>query len=135
MIDDRLSCSDNAPVMMKTPIRERVQKLTNRYNGAKTPEQFMRALQRAKSPNLTANMAKSPLKVIDNKGLEEKLTFLEAKKRSVFTTNAGIFENRLIPMNLQYNTSLNSSRVSVDHMISKNDGPRLAQEATCNTSR
>lgn len=44
MPDDGVSGSD-ATMAAKTPIREKVQKLTNRYDGAKTPEQFMRVLQ------------------------------------------------------------------------------------------
>lgn len=42
------------------PMREKIQKLEARYDGAKTPEQFLRAQQRAKSPDLRG---KSPMKL------------------------------------------------------------------------
>jgi hypothetical protein len=40
-------------------MREKMQRIQTRYDGARTPEQFMRVQQRAKSPNLRA---KSPFK-------------------------------------------------------------------------
>ena len=37
-VEDNKSTNNAISANFKTPIRERVQKLTNRYEGAKTPE-------------------------------------------------------------------------------------------------
>jgi hypothetical protein len=47
---------------MKTPIKEKARMLTHKFNEAKTPEQFMKLMQRGKSPRASGMTSKSPMK-------------------------------------------------------------------------
>ena len=46
----------------RTPLRESMQKLRSQFEDAKTPEQFIRAQKRAKSPAGRSNFSRSPFK-------------------------------------------------------------------------